>query len=57
MNGYICFYKGRQTEVYTDSSYAAQVKAAAFFRAKKTWDVTVMLAEKDGEVVTHVAVD
>ncbi len=53
-NGYIAFYKGKNIEVYADSSYAAQKKAALIFKAKKSYDVTVVLAEKDGKQVTHV---
>lgn len=54
MNGYIAFYKGKQIEVYAESSYAAQKKAAEQFKAKKSYEVTVMLAEKDGKQVTHI---
>jgi hypothetical protein len=53
MNGYIAFYRGRQIEVYSDSSYQAQQKAAAIFKAKKAYEVTVVIAEKNGEQVTH----
>lgn len=53
MNGYICFYKGKQIEIYAETSYEAQTKAAATFRAKKAYEVTVMLAEKGGEQVVH----
>lgn len=55
MNGYIAFYKGRQTEVHADTTLAAQQKAAAFFRVKpnKAYEVTVVLAEKDGKQVVH----
>lgn len=53
MNGYICFYKGKKIEVLAESSYQAQAKAAAQFKAKKSWEVTVVLAEKNGEQVTH----
>jgi len=56
-NGYIAFYKGKQIEVYANSSYEAQKKAAEQFKAKKAWEVTVKLAEKDGEQVTHKPVD
>lgn len=55
MNGYIAFYKGKQKEVYANSSYEAQKKAAAEFKAKKSYEVTVVLAEKDGQQVTHTA--
>lgn len=48
MYGYKCFYKRKTTEVYADSSYQAQVKAAAFFKAKNKGDVDVYLCEKPG---------
>ena len=53
MNKYIAFYKGKQIEVEADTSYKAQLLAAKEFGARKSYDVTVMLAEKDGEEVTH----
>jgi hypothetical protein len=52
-NGYIAFYRSKQIEVYADSSYEAQLLAAKEFKAKKTWEVTVVLCEKDGKQVTH----
>ncbi len=57
MNGYVAFHKGRRTEIQADTSYAAQQKAAAFFKvpSKKAYEVTVMLAEKNGAQVTHTA--
>ena len=53
MNGYIAFYRGKQLEVLADSSYAAQQKAAALFKARKAYEVTVVLAERDGQQVVH----
>jgi len=53
MNGYVCFYKGKRVEVYADTSYAAQQKAAAMLKVKKSYEVTVMLAEKSGQQVIH----
>lgn len=55
MNGYIAFHKNRRTEVDADTSLAARDKAAAFFKVKpsKAYEVTVMLAEKAGQQVTH----
>ena len=53
MNGYICFWRGKQIEVYADSSYAAQLKAAAILKAKKSYEITVVLAERAGAPVTH----
>ena len=55
MNGYIAFYRGKQIEVLADSSYEAQTKAASIFKAKKTYEVTVVLAEKQGQQVIHTA--
>ena len=54
-NGYVCFYKGKRMEVHADTSYEAQKKAAALFKAKKSHEVSVTLAQKDGEDVEHVA--
>lgn len=55
MNGYICFYKGKRLEVHAETSYKAQIQAAVQFKAKKSFDVTVVLAEKDGEQVVHLS--
>ena len=51
-NGYIAFYKGKQIEIEASSSLEAQKKAAEKFKAKKSYEVTVKLAEKDGKQVT-----
>ena len=53
MNGYVCFYRDKRAEVYADTSYEAQQKAAALFKARKSYEVTVVLAEKAGEPVEH----
>ena len=53
MNGYIAFYRGRKVEIHADTSLQAQAKAAVLFRAKKSHEVTVYLAEKDNESVIH----
>ena len=50
---YIAFYKGKQIEVKALRSYDAQLAAAKIFKARKTYDVTVMLAAKDDEPVIH----
>lgn len=60
MNGYIAIWKGQRIEVQAETSYAAQRKAADRFgkRAQlRPWEVTIVLAEKDGQTVTHLAVD
>jgi hypothetical protein len=55
MNGYIAFYKGKQLEVYAETSYEAQEKAAVMFKVKpaKSYEVTVVLAELGGKQVVH----
>ena len=53
LNGYVCFYRGKRTEVYAATSYEAQQKAAAYFKARKSYDVTVVMAEKGGAPVVH----
>ena len=57
MNGYVAFYRGKRIEVHAELSIKARDKAAEIFRAKKAYEVTVVLAEKDGQQVTHTAVD
>ena len=53
MNGYKAFYRGKTHNLYADTSYEAQQRAAAHFKAKKAYEVTVMLCEKAGEQVVH----
>lgn len=57
MNGYICFYKAKQLEVHADTQLQARDKAAAHFKARKAWEVTAILAEKDGAPVIHAPQD
>jgi len=57
-NGYVCFYKGKRIEVQADTSFEARKKAEVEFqrgsRAQvKGYDISVTLAEKGGETVTH----
>jgi hypothetical protein len=52
VNGYIAFYRGKQTEVYANTTLEAQTKAATFFKAKQQYEVDVYLAEKNGDQVT-----
>ena len=54
-NGYVAFYRGKRIEFYSDapSMYAVQLEAAKLFKAKRSYEVTVILAEKGGEQVMH----
>lgn len=45
MRQYIAFYRGQQIPVTADTSYSAQQLAAVQFRAKKSYEVTVVLAD------------
>jgi len=53
VNGYKCFYKNKTAEVKAETSYSAQQKAAEIFKAKRAYEVTVVLCEKNGEQVIH----
>lgn len=45
MYNYKCFYKGNSIIIQADTSYQAQQLAAKQLKAKKAYDVTVMLLD------------
>ncbi len=51
MFGYIAIYKSQKHELYAEDLYKAQRQAATYFKAKKSYDVSVYLCEKDGKQV------
>ncbi len=53
MCGYVCFYRGKRLEVFAATQLEARNKAAAQFRARKAYEVSATLAEKDGAPVVH----
>jgi hypothetical protein len=54
MNGYKAFWRGKTCEVYALTSYEAQLAAAKVFKAKKSYEVSVVICERaDGSTVTH----
>lgn len=55
MNGYKAFYKGKELDIYANSSYEAQKLAAIQFKAKKTYEITIVLCEKSGAQIIHNA--
>lgn len=55
MNLYKAFYKDKQIEVNAATSYEAQGIAACKFKAKKSYEVTVILLAKAGVAVEHTA--
>lgn len=55
---YIAFYRGKEMVVKALRSYDAQQIAAKAFKAKKSYEVTVMLtARPDGTEVIHTATE
>ena len=59
MNGYIGIYKGKQYETHAQTSYQAQQQLqeqiqATTRRKIKGYDISVVLAEKNGGQVTHL---
>ncbi len=53
-NGYIAMYKGKKVEVMADTKLEAQQVAAAHFKARKSYEVDVYLAEVDGKPYSHM---
>jgi len=53
MNTYQAFFKNKSIQVDANTSYEAQLLAAKEFKAKKSYEVTVMLVAKNGEQYTH----
>jgi hypothetical protein len=54
MNTYEAFYRGQRITVQAATPYAAQLEAARRFKARKSYEVTVMLAAlADGKPVIH----
>jgi hypothetical protein len=53
MHGYVALYRNKRAEVFADTSYEAQQKAAAIFKARRAWEVSVYLVEQNGETVTN----
>ena len=53
MNKYLCFWKKQTLEVEALTTLQAQDLAAAKFKARKAYEVTVMLVEREGVEVIH----
>lgn len=45
MRTYHAFYKSKKIEIQAETSRAAQVAAAKLLKAKKEWEVTVVLVD------------
>ena len=58
MNGYVAMYRGKKIELFAATTFEAQLAAAAIFKAKKAYEVSVYLVKReDGSSVTHTPVD
>lgn len=60
MNTYECFYKTRRTTILAQTSYSAQQAAAVYFKTRKGYEITVVLAELGSDTtspkpITHIA--
>ncbi len=53
MNKYVAFWRQKSVVVEANTSFEAQEKAAVLLKAKKSWEITTMLAEKDGKPYVH----
>jgi len=53
MNGYKAFYNGKEIEVEASTQLEARNKAVKMFKARKTYQVTTILCEVNGEQVIH----
>lgn len=53
MNTYKAFYARKTIEIEAETSLQARDKAAAIFKARKKYDVTVVLLKVGDRVVEH----
>lgn len=54
MYTYVAFYKNQQREVQANTSLEARDMAAALFKAKRAYEVSIVLAARpDGTPVIH----
>ncbi len=54
-NFYRCFYRNQEIDVQAATTYEAQKLAAAYFKARKAYEVTPVLLERgDGVPVVHL---
>jgi hypothetical protein len=53
INSYKAFYRDKVIEVQAETTFGAQVLASEMFKAKKSYDVSVTLCEREDKQVTH----
>lgn len=52
MRTYVALYKSKQITLQAETSYEAQQAAAKIFKAKKSWEVLVFLADTEVDAAT-----
>ncbi len=59
MNGYVAFYKGKRVEIFEETLYRAKLQAQKELKVSdsQAWKIAIVLAEKDGELTTHIPLD
>lgn len=55
LNGYRAFYKNQSIEVYAATTFEAQKIAAQKMKAKKSYEVQIILCEVNGKPYTQSA--
>lgn len=53
INSYKAFYRDRVVEVQAETTFGAQVLASEMFKARKSYEVSVILCEREGKQVNH----
>lgn len=53
INSYKAFYRGMVVEVQAETTFGAQVLASEMFKAKKSYEVSIVLCEVEDKQVTH----
>jgi len=53
MNTYQAFYKGREVQIEATTSREAQQLACVCFKAKKAYEITIVLVSVEGTQYTH----
>lgn len=54
VNSYKAFYRDKMVEVRAETTFGAQVLASEMFKAQKSYEVSVVLCEKEGKQVSHI---
>lgn len=53
INSYKAFYRDRVVEVQAETTFGAQVLASEMFKARKSYEVSVVLCEREDKQINH----